>query len=132
MRTERNEVRREIELDVGVDDVWRALVDDDERRRWMGGDTVVDVQPGGRGHITGDDGVRREVLIDEVEPGRRLSFDWWNDDEVPSRVEFVISPTEQGVRLTVTERALVPSARACAAVSMCRTLAGHLAGHALV
>ena len=105
-------VTKDIDLDADTEEVWTALTDDDERRLWMGGDTEFDVRPGGRGHITDDDGTRRDVLVHEVEVGRRLTLDWWTDDGVPSHVEFVVVPTERGSRLTVTERPLIPVARA--------------------
>lgn len=117
-------VVREIDLGVDVDEVWDSLVRDERRREWMGGDTELAVEPGGRGYVTDDDGTRREVLVDDVEPGRRLSFDWWTETDDPTHVEFVIVPTPTGTRLTVTERALVPQARAGrAGVSMSLRLA---------
>lgn len=124
-------VTRDVELPAGADEVWEALTDDDRRAEWFGGDTEVDVRPGGRGFVTDDDGGRRDVLVHEVEPGRRLSLDWWTDDEVPSHVEFVIEPTESGSRLTVTERPLIPTAQvgrpqASAALSASGRLTRHL------
>ena len=121
------EVTRELEVPVGTDEVWEALVEDDRRAEWFGGDTELDARPGGRGFVTDEDGTRRDVLVHEVEPGRRLSFDWWTEDEVPSHVEFVVVPAESGSRLVVTERPLIPSASAHGgpAPSWCR-LVGYL------
>lgn len=120
-------VTKQLDLDADTDEVWAALTDDEERERWMGGDTEIDVRPGGRGHVTDDDGTRREVLVHEVEVGRRLTLDWWTDDDAPSHVEFVVVPTERGSRLTVTERPLVPVARACSrAAAVAPAIALHL------
>lgn len=121
------EVTRDVELPAGADEVWEALTEDERRAEWFGGDTELDVTPGGRGYVTDDDGTRRDVLVHDVEPGRRLTFDWWNDTEVPSHVEFVIVPTEHGTRLTVTERPLVPTARLSCAVAPVGRLALQLA-----
>ena len=104
------QVTRDVELDADADEVWEALTEDERRAGWFGGETELEVTPGGRGFVTDDDGTRRDVLVHDVEPGRRLSFDWWTEAEVPSHVEFVIVPTETGTRLTVTERPLIPTA----------------------
>ncbi len=104
-------VSRQVDLEAEIDDVWEALVADEERGRWMGGDTELPAEPGGRGFIVDDEGRRREVLVEQVEPGRRLSFDWWSEDDAPSHVEFVLVPIPTGTRLTVIERPLVPGAR---------------------
>ena len=108
---EQQTVSRHVDLEAQVDEVWEALVGDEERGRWMGGDTELSAEPGGRGFIVDDDGRRREVLVEQVEPGRRLSFDWWTEDDAPSHVEFVLVPIPTGTRLTVIERPLVPGAR---------------------
>lgn len=125
-------VTRELDLDAETDDVWDALVSDVERAGWLGGPTEVDVVPGGRGYVTDPDGTRRDVLVDEVVPGRRLTLDWWTDTGVPSHVEFDIAPSPGGSRLTVTERPLLPVAQASAAVPMAGALAGHLRHRCLV
>lgn len=126
-------VVREIDLGVDADEVWDALVRDDQRREWMGGETELEVEPGGRGYVTEDDGTRREVLVDDVVPGRRLSFDWWTENDDPTHVELVIVPTSTGTRLTVTERALVPQARPGRdGLGMALRLAAGLRGLALV
>lgn len=115
-------VVRELDLDVEPDDVWHALVADHEREAWLGGSTEIDIAPGGRGFVTDPDGTRRDVLVDEVEPGRRLTLDWWTAADPPSHVEFHIAPTDRGCRLTVTERPLVPVAQASAGAAVLRGL----------
>ena len=120
-------VTRELDVDADAHDVWEALVTDGERAGWLGGPTELDVVPGGRGFVTDPDGTRRDVLVDEVVPGRRLTLDWWTETGVPSHVEFEISPTREGSRLTVTERPLLPVARAAdTAGPAAFALAGHL------
>ena len=98
-------VTREVELDATTEEVWEAITDDDERATWFGGATEFELEPGGEGFATDPDGQRRAVRVDEVEPGRRLSFDWWpeGEDDTASRVELEVIPLEDGSRLRVTE-----------------------------
>jgi uncharacterized protein YndB with AHSA1/START domain len=95
-------VTREIELDAPPEEVWPLLADDDERATWLG-DGELDLSPGGHGHVDEPDGSRREVRVAEVEPERRLRFDWWTTDDDRSRVEIVLVPTGAGTRFVVTE-----------------------------
>ena len=98
------EVTRSVDLDVAPEDVWEAIVDDDARSAWLGGETRLDPVPGGEGYATTDDGEHRRVRVDAVEPGRRLSFHWWADDgDDLSVVELVVIPRPGGSTLTVTE-----------------------------
>ena len=119
-------VTRDLEVDTSAAEVWEALVGDGERAGWLGGPTEIDVVPGGRGYVTDPDGTRRDVLVDEVVPGRRLTLDWWTETGVPSHVEFDIASTGRGTRLTVTERPLLPLGEANASVPVAWALAGHL------
>lgn len=116
---QQSEVTRSVELDAEVDEVWRCLTDDDERSAWFGGDTRIDVRPGGAGRVVDPDGTRRRVHVDRVEPGRRLGWRWWRDDDDgdASDVEFVLEPVGPVTRLIVTERrtGVVGDVSACAA-----------------
>lgn len=107
--TQEPTVTRSVDLDADRDEVWRALTDDDERSAWFGGDTCIDVRPGGTGRVVEPDGTRRRVEVGRVEPGQRLAWRWWPDDGPASDVEFVIEPVGPLTRLTVTERRLAPS-----------------------
>ena len=126
-------VVRRVEIEAEADDVWRSLATDEDRAEWMGGDTALDLRPGGCGFVTDERGTRREVLVHDVEPGRRLSFDWWSEDDEPSHVQFTLQPTEVGTEVTVTERPLVPRARLSGAgAAMQASLALRVAGRVLV
>jgi uncharacterized protein YndB with AHSA1/START domain len=119
------EITRSVELDADVDEVWRCLTDDDERSAWFGGDTRIDVRPGGAGQVVDPDGTRRRVEVDRVEPGRRLGWRWWRDDDGDaSDVEFVLEPVGPATRLIVTERrsAAVGDVSACAVGDVCARL----------
>jgi uncharacterized protein YndB with AHSA1/START domain len=100
----RARVDRTVDLDLGAEQVWRLLADDDARTEWFGGDTTIDVRPGGGGRVVDPDGTRWRVAVGEVDPGRRLTWRWWPDDGGPaSDVAFVIEPVGPVTRLTVTE-----------------------------
>jgi uncharacterized protein YndB with AHSA1/START domain len=101
-RADDRSVTRQIDVEVDPDELWRTIVDDEERAAWWGGDTELDLRPGGDGHATDPDGTIRRIRVDEVEPGRRLAYRWWTDDDA-SAVELVVLPRPDGSRLTVTE-----------------------------
>jgi uncharacterized protein YndB with AHSA1/START domain len=96
-------VTRQIDVGVDPDELWRTIADDDERAAWWGGDTALDLRPGGEGHATDPDGTVRHIRVDEVEPGHRLSYRWWSTDDDGSSVDLVVVPQPGGSRLTVTE-----------------------------
>jgi len=107
MSDERDEpvVTRSVDLDATVDEVWTALTDDVERSAWLGGDSRIDVRPGGRGQVVEPDGSVRRVEVGDVDPGRRLGWRWSpGTGGATSDVEFVVEPLPRGARLTVTER----------------------------
>jgi uncharacterized protein YndB with AHSA1/START domain len=96
-------VTREVDVEASPDELWHAITDDDERAAWWGGDTALDLRPGGTGHATDPDGTVRRIRVDEVEPGRRLTYRWWTTDDDASAVELVVAPQPNGSRLTVIE-----------------------------
>jgi uncharacterized protein YndB with AHSA1/START domain len=102
-------VRREIQLDAGLEQVWAALTDPDELASWMGGPVDLDVRPGGTGCFTDDDGTQRRALVRDVDPEHRLCIRWWPEDGAISEVTFELCPTEAGTRLVVTETPLEPT-----------------------
>ena len=98
-------VTRTVELEAGVDDVWRAVSTPELLSGWLDGEVEVDVRPGGDGTIIEPDGAVRRLHIDEVEPARRLALHWWPEDgsSPASTVELDLHPTPGGTRLVVTE-----------------------------
>jgi uncharacterized protein YndB with AHSA1/START domain len=124
-------VERSIDLDAGTDEVWEALAEPDDLEGWLGERVEIDMQPGGCGHVIDDEGVRRDVLVTAVEPGRRLAWHWWADGGELSSVEITLVPIGAGTRVQVVEIAATggstgPQARAGAAPAVGR--AGRLAG----
>jgi uncharacterized protein YndB with AHSA1/START domain len=111
-------VRREIELEAAPTDVWNALTRPELLEQWFEAEVELDPRPGGSGRFIGADGEHRVARVDDVDEGRRLALTWWTDDqgdEPASKVEFVLTPTQGGTRLVVTESPL--NARACAATT---------------
>ena len=104
-------VERTVDLDAPVEDVWSALTEDGELSDWFGGPSMLDPVPGGAGRFESDDGDVRRARVDDVEPGRRLSWRWWSegDDDGPiTAVTFELTSLPAGTRLVVTERVLLP------------------------
>lgn len=116
-------ITRHVELDLTTDELWHSITDGEALEGWLGESVDVDVRPGGAGRIV-DDGVVRQVDVDDVDPGRGWSFRWQApDDPLPSRVTFLIAPRDDGGSvLTITET-LTVNASASAHVSAGRRIA---------
>jgi uncharacterized protein YndB with AHSA1/START domain len=114
------EVRREIDLDAAPAAVWDALTRPELLEQWFEAEVELDARPGGWGRFVEADGRQRTVRVDEVIEERRLALTWWADpdggSDVPSHVEFVLTPIEGGTRLVVTEAPVI-AARASIASS---------------
>jgi uncharacterized protein YndB with AHSA1/START domain len=96
--------------------VWQVLSDITEFSEWFGVEFNGAFEPGARleGKVTnpGYQHLRAEVLIQEVEPGKRLSWQWHPHAIDPNRdyswepmtlVVFELTDVAGGTRLTVTE-----------------------------
>lgn len=106
-------VRREVELDGDVGEVWEALTDEAQVASWFGAPVRWELRPGGPVQVgVPDDAGARAGEVDEVDPGRRLRFRWWplDDDGSATTVTYELEPVPGGTRLVVTEAA----AQACA------------------
>ena len=105
-------IRREIDLDADLAQVWHALTDREELSDWLGGPVDLEMCPCSNGTIVDDEGTLRHAQIGDVDPERRLSLRWWTTDDesdgAVSEVTFELCPTEVGTRLVVTETALEP------------------------
>jgi uncharacterized protein YndB with AHSA1/START domain len=93
--------------------VWEAVRSPDRLSRWLGADVDLDVRPGGEGTAREPGGTVRRLVVEEVEPGTRLTFQWWPaDDDTPgwdaSTVEIDLEPADGGTLVRVTET-LVPA-----------------------
>jgi uncharacterized protein YndB with AHSA1/START domain len=92
-------IRREIVLPATRDDVWDALTDEERLEDWFANDVELDLRPGGGASFRWSNGEERHAPVTEVEPERRLAFDW--EDE--GTVEFTLADDADGTRLVVVE-----------------------------
>jgi uncharacterized protein YndB with AHSA1/START domain len=104
-------VRRSRVLGADRPRAWCALTDPGAAAAWLGAHGALDLRtPGSCGTLTEPDGTARQVVVETVEPGRRLVLRWCGDRGhavAPSRVEVALADAEGGgTRVTVTEVAL--------------------------
>ena len=92
-------IRREIVLPAPRDDVWEALTDPERLEDWFANEVDLDLRPGGGASFRWDNGEERHATVTEVEPERRLSFEWEDEGEV----EFTLADDVDGTRLIVVE-----------------------------
>jgi uncharacterized protein YndB with AHSA1/START domain len=116
-------VARDITLPCDRDEAWDALTDPDALRDWLAETVELDLRPGGQATFVLPGGAERRAVVEEVEPGERLAFWWWEPspdgpDAVPdapgTRVEFTLDDVPGGTRVTVTEAPTGPLCRALA------------------
>lgn len=100
-------IERHVTLPAGLEDAWELLTDPDDLAAWLGREVDLDPTPGAAGSVVDHDGTRRALVVDEVEPGRRLAWRWWTDGiDEPSRVEITLAPSEHGTVVRVVEERL--------------------------
>ncbi|GAB3295460.1 hypothetical protein EK0264_14235 [Epidermidibacterium keratini] len=94
--------------------VWEAITSSDYTNKWgYGGDTEIDLKPGGTYRNLTTESMRQMGMgdvsvngtVEEADPPRRLVLSWqaaWHD-EPASRVTWEITPSESGLtRVTLT------------------------------
>ena len=108
------EVRLTVILEAPCDVVWRALIEPEALKQWVGspGLPTVDPRVGGRyefGWVYQVDGrtvAGGPTRILEFEPGRKLVVDWpdWRGDATvaPQTLTWVLEPVGGATRLTLT------------------------------
>jgi uncharacterized protein YndB with AHSA1/START domain len=94
-------IRRQIVLPAPREEVWEALTDPERLADWFANDVDFDLRPGGGASFRWSNGEERTATVTEVDPERRLAFEW--DDE--GEVEFTLDDDDDGTRLTVVETA---------------------------
>jgi len=100
-------VERQVTLPAAAEEVWTLLTEPTELASWLGAEVRLEPVTGAAGHLVEHDGTRRSLVIDEVDPGRRLSWHWWPEDEPaasPSHVEITLLPDDRGTTVRVVER----------------------------
>ena len=114
-------VARDITLPLDADEAWACLTEPRELEAWFAERAELELREGGTAAFTLAGGERRRGIVEEVVPGERLSFWWWEPSpdgpdaapEAPgTRVEFVLRAVPGGTRITVREAAVGPLALA--------------------
>jgi uncharacterized protein YndB with AHSA1/START domain len=96
-------IRKQIVLPSPREEVWEALTDPERLEDWFANEVELDLREGGDATFRWGNGEERHAIITEIDPERRLSFEWDDDGEV----EFTLDDDADGTRLTVVET--VPS-----------------------
>ena len=114
--TERVDITRSIGLDLEPGDVWELIGDGERWADWMVDTADVEVAPGAGGSVVDGDETR-EVRIDTVDAGERISFDWWpiGHPDQASSVDLRIVPAVHETLLEVVET--FPANRTAVAMS---------------
>jgi uncharacterized protein YndB with AHSA1/START domain len=114
-------IERHVDLPAEPDRAWGLLVDPEDQPAWLGREVDLPAMPGHAGSVVDHDGTHRQLVVDEVEVGRRIVWTWWpsDDDGAASRVEITLEPIEEGTRVTVVEQShpAGPQARARASAT---------------
>jgi uncharacterized protein YndB with AHSA1/START domain len=92
-------IRKEIVLPSPREEVWEALTDPERLEDWFANSVDLDLRVGGGASFRWDNGEQRRATVTEVEPERRLSFEWEDEGEV----EFTLADDVDGTRLIVVE-----------------------------
>jgi uncharacterized protein YndB with AHSA1/START domain len=100
------EVTRDIVLPVARDAAWAAVCDPE---RWLAEEADLDLLPGAEGELTLPDGERRSAVVEDVEPGERLSFWWQADGGLATHVEVTLTDAVSGTRVLVVESGYTPA-----------------------
>jgi uncharacterized protein YndB with AHSA1/START domain len=95
--------RRERLLAATPNEAWALLRDADGLEQWLADEVDVVVAPGERGRMRDAGGEERSVLVETVEPGRRLGLRWETADGDTSLVDLTLDEVDGFTRLVVTE-----------------------------
>jgi uncharacterized protein YndB with AHSA1/START domain len=115
-------VKRTVLLDAAPAEVWEALTDETLLSEWLAPEVELAPREGGELVCRFEDGEERRGEVALVEEAERLAFDW-HRAEGPSRVEWTLSPDDNGTRFTVTETAIVPAIGPSAPTALAMELA---------
>jgi uncharacterized protein YndB with AHSA1/START domain len=92
-------VKREIVLPSPREEVWEALTDPERLEEWFANEVELDLREGGEATFRWANGEERHAVITEVDPERKLGFEWADEGEVA----FTLDDDVDGTRLTVVE-----------------------------
>ncbi|MCI0426158.1 MAG: SRPBCC domain-containing protein [Actinobacteria bacterium] len=101
-------VERSIVVPAPSDVVWEHLVEGTLVSDWMESPVTIEPRVGGKIGFA-PDGVEYLGTLEEIEPGRCISWSWRHPDRDPSLVTIRLEPGEEGTMITVTESLLAYS-----------------------
>lgn len=104
---EQPSIERSADIDAPAEEVWEHLVDGAMASLWMGGEMEIVPRHGGRVGLDRGDGDPVFGMVEEIDPGRSITWTWRTRDREPTQVTISLEPGETGTRVTVIER-LVP------------------------
>lgn len=103
MAVEELAVRREVVLPVDRETAWSAIQDAEGLATWLADEVALEIEVGAEGWLRWQDGESRRVIVQEVEPRRRVVLRWSEDDGPETIVELVLDDVPGGTRLVVLE-----------------------------
>ena len=93
-------IHREVVYEgVPREELWAALTEAERLEDWFANDVELDLRPGGGASFRWANGEERRATVTEVDPERRLAFEWEDEGDV----QFTLADAEEGTRLTVVE-----------------------------
>jgi uncharacterized protein YndB with AHSA1/START domain len=93
-------IRKEVLFEsVPREEVWSALTDSERLEDWFANDVDLDLRPGGEANFRWSNGEERQATVTEIDPERRLVFEWADE----GIVEFTLDDAGDGTVLTVVE-----------------------------
>jgi uncharacterized protein YndB with AHSA1/START domain len=101
-------LERTVELAHPPATVWAALTTAEGLGTWFGNAATIDLRPGGAAQLTWTSGDTASMRIERVDEPTVFGFTWGinglpDDDPRRTYVEFTLTPTGAGTRLTVIE-----------------------------
>ena len=98
-------LERQVTLPVERQEAWDLLTQPDHLSGWLGADVQLDPAPGEMGRVRDHDGTLRHLVVETVDPGRRIAWRWWSAEEPGevSQVEISLVPAEAGTTVRVVE-----------------------------
>lgn len=96
-------MRRELVLPLERDEAWPLVSEPGELESWFADEVDIVLEPGAEGVVVVE-GERREALVEEVVPQRRVVLRWCDGEGDASVVELTLDDEPDGrTRLTVLE-----------------------------
>ena len=102
---DRRAVRFERVYDYRPDEVWAAITEPEQLRRWLG-ETELDLRDDGRGSVRFGEDEIATLRVRRVEPGRFVEYDWAYPDEPLSLLRLEVEPRGEGTLLVLDHRQL--------------------------